>query len=177
MDLGADVFSTSISLVTDRNDGGQHFSGVDFDVHHVQFCPTAGLDCVSAGGSCSGNGDGFCTCSNSFACQCECVPEEDPTGNYLFSLGIAFFSLQALATALAVGWTVWNRKSTVVHASQPEFLSLVAIGCLILASAILPLSIEGKYMFYTENVYNGCMAVPWLLCIVSEVWTKLRCIH
>ena len=104
-------------------------------------------------------------------------PKKIPLGINFSSLGIAFFSLQALATALAVGWTVWNRKSTVVHASQPEFLSLVAIGCLILASAILPLSIEGKYMFYTENVYNGCMAVPWLLCIVSEVWTKLRCIH
>jgi len=95
-----------------------------------------------------------------------CFPK-GRTGQYLFSLGIAFFSLQAFATTCALSWTAWNKKSTVVIASQPEFLSLVAIVSLLLASAILPLSIEGKYMFEpdAEEVFVACMAVPWLLCI------------
>ena len=104
-----------------------------------------------------------------------------------------------------------NRLSTVVKASQPEFLSLVAIGCLMVASAILPLSVEGGYRFERDpatlaktdtlnedirvstktsflfdpllllnsnpeltfdttlqSVDAACMAVPWLICIVSE---------
>ena len=79
-------------------------------------------------------------------------------------------------------WMVRNRKSNVVKASQPEFLSLVAIGCLMLASAILPLSIEGEYRYERDaitleetevinddmrGVDAACMAIPWLISIVS----------
>ncbi len=42
---------------------------------------------------------------------------------------------------------VYNRKTNVVRASQPEFLSLVAIGCVIFAATILPLSVQGGYRF------------------------------
>ena len=105
-----------------------------------------------------------------------CFPKSR-TGQYLFALGVTFFSLQACATTSAVSWTAWNRNSAVVIASQPEFLSLVAIGSLLLASAILPLSIEGKYMLEpdAEEAVVACMAVPWLLGIVSEeCLTKLK---
>ncbi len=49
-------------------------------------------------------------------------------------------------------WMAKNRKSAVVKASQPEFLSIVAIGCLMVASAILPLSIEGSYRFERDAI-------------------------
>ena len=68
LDVGADVSSTAILLVTDRNDGGQNFSGVDFDVLRVQTCPAT--DCSSAGGVCSS--DKLCTCAKSLACDCSC---------------------------------------------------------------------------------------------------------
>ena len=66
-DIGVNVHRTSIQLVTDRNDGGKNFRGVDFDVHFVQSCPA--INCASEGGSCN---DGLCICSNSIACNCTC---------------------------------------------------------------------------------------------------------
>ena len=81
------------------------------------------------------------------------VCPELPAENYnyvndaLIILGIVFFALQALASSGFLGWMAYFRNAAVVKASQPEFLSLVAIGCVMLASAILPLSIQGGYRF------------------------------
>ena len=47
---------------------------------------------------------------------------------------------------------VYNRKSLVVKASQPELLSLVVVGCLMVASAIIPLSIEGEYAYERDSI-------------------------
>lgn len=67
-------------------------------------------------------------------------------------IGYCLFVIQALATVTAVAWMIHNRKSFVVRASQPEFLSLVAFGCLMVASAIIPLSIEGGYSFQRDAI-------------------------
>merc|ERR1712085_236786 len=114
------------------------------------------------------------------------VCPEHPEENFqyisesLYVVGVAFFSLQVIAAALAIGWIAWNRKTRVVRASQPEFLALVAVGCLTLASAIIPLSIEGGYRFERDAITRketdipnkdiaevdaACMAVPWLICV------------
>ena len=51
-----------------------------------------------------------------------------------------------------IAWMIYYRKSFVVRASQPEFLSLVAFGCLMVASALIPLSIEGGYAFERDPI-------------------------
>lgn len=43
-----------------------------------------------------------------------------------------------------------KRDTTIVKASQPEFVALVAVGCLLVSSAILPLSVEGPYKFNSD---------------------------
>eukprot|EP00581_Thalassiosira_minuscula_P000903 CAMPEP_0183744890 /NCGR_PEP_ID=MMETSP0737-20130205/65954_1 /TAXON_ID=385413 /ORGANISM="Thalassiosira miniscula, Strain CCMP1093" /LENGTH=1105 /DNA_ID=CAMNT_0025980543 /DNA_START=60 /DNA_END=3377 /DNA_ORIENTATION=- len=112
----------------------------------------------------------------------------------LIGLGIFFFSLQAAAAVGFLGWMAKFRKTTVVNWSQPEFLSVVAIGCLTIASAILPLSIQGGYRYerdaitleetdvLNEDIHKvdaACMAVPWLICTgfvltYSALVAKLR---
>jgi len=126
-------------------------------------------------------------------------PHEDYNyiSDALIILGYVFFAIQALASLFAIAWMIYNRKATVVRASQPEFLSLVAIGCVIFAATILPLSVQGRYRFErnaitlqetetlsedTQLVDAACMAVPWLICIgfvliYSALIAKLRRIH
>ena len=57
-------------------------------------------------------------------------------------------------------WMAINRKSAVVRASQPEFLSVVAIGCLVVASAILPLAVEGEYRYERDSITSEETDVP-----------------
>ena len=60
----------------------------------------------------------------------------------------------------SVNWMKNYRKSFVVRASQPEFLSLVAFGCLMVASAIITLSIEGGYAFQRDPITLDETEVP-----------------
>ena len=60
--------------------------------------------------------------------------------------------------------------------AQPEFLYLVALGCVILASAAIPLSLED---YNIEGEIAICMSTPWLLCvgftvIFSALFAKTR---
>jgi hypothetical protein len=122
------------------------------------------------------------------ACQSGAFPvcPDHPEENYnyvndgLIILGIVLFAVQAATSGVSLGWMVKFRNNHVVRASQPEFLSLVAVGCLMLASAILPLSIEGGYRYERDaitleetatleaeisKVDAACMATPWLICM------------
>jgi len=131
------------------------------------------------------------------------VCPEHPQENFnyvndgLIILGVIFFAVQAVASLGFLSWMTYFRNANVVKASQPEFLSLVAIGCLMLASSILPLSIEGGYRFErnaitldetdvpNEEIHTvdaACMAVPWLICtgfvlIYSALLAKLNRIN
>ena len=58
-----------ISLVTDRNDGGEDYLGIDFDAIFVQECPGGAKDhCEASGGQCL---DGACMCED-IPCSCPC---------------------------------------------------------------------------------------------------------
>lgn len=94
--------------------------------------------------------------------MCPQHPIEDYSGinNEVKIIGYCLFAIQALAAMSAVAWMINNRKSFVVRASQPEFLSLVAFGCLMVASAIIPLSIEGGYSFQRDAITLDETEVP-----------------
>jgi len=80
------------------------------------------------------------------------------------SVGFAFVAV-AMVCALSCGvWTQVYSKDRVVIASQPFFLGLICCGCLIMASSIVPLSIDDGIV-HADGCSIACMAFPWLLSI------------
>ena len=61
-----------------------------------------------------------------------------------------------------VAWAGWNRKRRVVALAQPEFLVMVAFGCVVLAATLVPLSLERKNR---EGQSSICMASMWTIFI------------
>ena len=137
LEVGADVNNTSMLLVTDRNDGGKNYRGVDFDVQHVQVCPA--IDCSSAGGFCSD--DGFCTCKD-IACRCSC---DSARSDYIYIVSGVVVSVLLLLFAAAgfavhtksrrrrmdLAWAV--KKSELTYGDPPEVLGNGTFGSVLLA--------------------------------------------
>uniref|UniRef100_A0A7S4IP86 G-protein coupled receptors family 3 profile domain-containing protein n=1 Tax=Odontella aurita TaxID=265563 RepID=A0A7S4IP86_9STRA len=111
---------------------------------------------------------------------CPTTPFEDMNnvGMGLQITGMVLFAVQALLSLFLMGWTYWYRQRSVVRMSQPEFLVLIAFGCLVMSLSIPPLAVEGAYR-YVQDPYTGeltdepdpsiagadaaCMAAPWLV--------------
>eukprot|EP00751_Fragilariopsis_kerguelensis_P017588 CAMPEP_0170834594 /NCGR_PEP_ID=MMETSP0734-20130129/1062_1 /TAXON_ID=186038 /ORGANISM="Fragilariopsis kerguelensis, Strain L26-C5" /LENGTH=380 /DNA_ID=CAMNT_0011201215 /DNA_START=879 /DNA_END=2018 /DNA_ORIENTATION=+ len=100
---------------------------------------------------------------------------------YLFSI-----SSILLAIGLAI-WTMMNRKTRIVRASQPFFLLMICGGTIILASAIIPIAFDPEYVHspehevdylvdlkltvidlpeeYALKMKRSCTSTLWLCCI------------
>eukprot|EP00466_Bigelowiella_natans_P006971 jgi/Bigna1/130136/aug1.10_g4844 len=66
-----------------------------------------------------------------------------------------------VALALAFGgWTFWTRKTKVVMASQPEFLYIVCLGCVISSVSILLISFDDRD-YSKEHLDSLCQATVW----------------
>jgi len=114
-DIGANINTTLIRLVTDRNDGGKNFSGVDVDVHFVQSCPDS--NCDSAGGTCD---VGLCTCSNFIACDCSCDYISTPKNSTNpVTIGLVVGAVALLLVTLFLVYYV-KRKSMLLHAREED---------------------------------------------------------
>lgn len=86
--------------------------------------------------------------------------------NYLTNICPAGFTFVAISMALSLGcgfWTYKNRKDKVVIASQPVFMALICFGCFVMASAIIPKSIDDS-IASPEGCSKACMAFPWVSC-------------
>ena len=154
--------TVSILLVTDRNDGGNGFTGVDFDIQSVQSCPVSNGHCNSEGGSCYGS---FCTCSDGMSCDCSC--DELIDYNYLTTIrpvGLLLMAIAMVGSMLCAIWTQLNKKVDVVKAAQPFFLLLICIGCFVMASSIIPLSIDDS-IASQRGCSMACMGFPWVSVI------------
>lgn len=94
------------------------------------------------------------------------LPELVVNNNELptWALGVVFaFLVVVWITAIAfVSWAGWNRKRPVVALAQPEFLVMVAFGCVVLAATLVPLSLEGEN---GEGQSSTCMASMWTIFI------------
>jgi hypothetical protein len=110
------------------------------------------------------------------------LPQLDVEENLLGSLawmGYIFFSVIALMALYCIGWTLRYRQvDAIVRAAQPVFLVMIAVGVLILASSMIPLSFDdggqGSQSLeegYVSNLQSEksdtfnvgvCMSVPWL---------------
>ena len=94
-----------------------------------------------------------------------------PTG--LRGLGLA---LCAVIIAASVGFAVWTKrkeKLRVVKAAQPIFLYIIAIGTLLMGSAIIPLSLDPGVVS-EKGASIACIFTPWLLaCGFSMTFSAL----
>lgn len=85
--------------------------------------------------------------------------DENRTGG-LAIVGYILFGLVTVTAFGFIGWTYHSRKLHAVKASQPIFLIMVALGVLIMASSIIPLSFDDSTGHLGST--GICMSVPWL---------------
>jgi 7 transmembrane sweet-taste receptor of 3 GCPR/Receptor family ligand binding region len=84
-----------------------------------------------------------------------------PTGMRAFCL-----SLSALVMCVSVGfgtWTYYHRDKDVVKASQPIFLVQICVGTFIIASSVIPTSLQEPLS--NRGLDIACMSAPWLVSI------------
>jgi hypothetical protein len=98
------------------------------------------------------------------------IPDELPRldvdqsllGNLKYT-GFTCFGVVAALVVIFISWTLVNRTSMVVKASQPFFLVMTATGVLILAATMIPLSFDDGGVAISETRAVGmCMSIPWL---------------
>ena len=73
-------------------------------------------------------------------------------------------SLGGLVMVMSMWWILWtyiNREKDVVKASQPIFLCQICIGTMIIASAVIPMSMQEPIS--KRGLDISCMATPWLI--------------
>ena len=94
------------------------------------------------------------------------LPALDVEQNLLEGLrwvGVFFFIIISIAALGCIGWTLINRHSIVIRASQPFFLCMTAGGVILMAAALVPLSIDDKgYPIEDTKATAICMSIPWL---------------
>jgi gamma-aminobutyric acid type B receptor len=87
--------------------------------------------------------------------------------NYIGNLKILayiFFTVICLLCISFTAWTVRNRKTRVVRSSQPEFLVLICLGCLVFGSVLIPLTIDTES--HSQRACDiACQSTPWLASI------------
>jgi 7 transmembrane sweet-taste receptor of 3 GCPR len=86
----------------------------------------------------------------------------------LISTGMRAFclSMAALVMCVSVGfglWTYMHRDKDVVKASQPIFLVQICVGTFIIASAVIPMSLQEPVS--DRGLDIACMSAPWLVSI------------
>eukprot|EP00934_Nitzschia_sp_Nitz4_P003497 Nitzschia sp. Nitz4//scaffold12_size214221//195993//199055//NITZ4_001537-RA/size214221-processed-gene-0.132-mRNA-1//1//CDS//3329535131//3487//frame0 len=114
--------------------------------------------------------------------------DENLVGNLKF-VGHVCFGSVVFFSAICVAWTVLNRDHPVVKAAQPFFLFMIAGGVIVLASSIIPLSMEGEgdpeEMSKSYQV-GICMSIPWLSftgltvtfsALFAKTWRVNRLFH
>lgn len=139
-------------------------------------------DCVSNGlcSDCDDLGQCICTYSVGFGENASCIDEAEfkYISGFLVYIGFGLVCIQGIASLLCMLWTNYFKKRKAVKVSQPIFLHLIAVGCFVMTSSIIPLSVEGEYRYSypstglpEESLYRtklldfSCVAVPWLYFI------------
>jgi hypothetical protein len=76
---------------------------------------------------------------------------------------ITGYTLMGVIMGLAIAsllWLIWFRNHKVVSSSQPLFLLLVSIGTFVMASTIVPMSLQEPVP--DSGLDTACMATPWI---------------
>mmetsp|Transcript_32654 Transcript_32654/g.39673 ORF Transcript_32654/g.39673 Transcript_32654/m.39673 type:complete len:1372 (-) Transcript_32654:215-4330(-) len=110
------------------------------------------------------------------------APDEDL--NQIVKIRPVGLTIMVLAAGLAVAFSVWTfvfRKHQVVKSSQQLFLQLICFGTFIMATAIIPLSIDDS-IASQRGCDIACMVTPWLISTgfvvtFSALFAKTWCIN
>jgi ABC-type sugar transport system substrate-binding protein len=84
-------------------------------------------------------------------------------GNWIY-FGFVLFGIVALLALGFILWTLQNRTKPIIKAAQPGFLIVVAVGVLVMASSIIPMSFDDGWVS-AEAASSACMVTPWLLSL------------
>jgi hypothetical protein len=95
--------------------------------------------------------------------------------------GYALMAFAMASSILSLLWLVYYRDEPVVNSSQPLCLTMVSSGAFIMASTIIPLSLEETIVDDT-GLDKACMAAPWLYvlgtCVaLSALLAKTRGVY
>jgi hypothetical protein len=80
----------------------------------------------------------------------------------IIAVGLTFMTLAMVLAVIFFIWTHRNRKHGIVQKSQPVFLELICAGTFMMASCIVPLSIDDS-IASVHGCDIACMSAPWLL--------------
>jgi hypothetical protein len=76
------------------------------------------------------------------------------------AVGYTLMGIVFLGSCAAFVWMILYRNERAIRSSQPLFLFMVAFGSMVMASCIIPLSIEEPVP--ESGLDSACMAAPWL---------------
>ncbi|KAL7477242.1 hypothetical protein ACHAW6_003055 [Cyclotella cf. meneghiniana] len=158
---------------------GESFT-IDFDIDTSTLTKGSTQSIVSFGVILDGDYPGCLTDLDiTFDTVVEVKTEEN--FNHLGAIRAVGFTFMTLAMALAVTFIIWthrNKKHRIVQKSQPVFLDLICTGTIMMASCIVPLSIDDSIASF-RGCDIACMSTPWLLmmgfgitlsALVAEIW-------
>jgi 7 transmembrane sweet-taste receptor of 3 GCPR/Receptor family ligand binding region len=110
-------------------------------------------------------------------------PQVLPPVNFdmnLISAGIRVFGLALGAFVMLVSvwwmsWTLLHREKDIVKASQPIFLCQLCIGTFMIASGVIPMSLQEPISSHGLDI--ACLSTPWLISVgfvtaISALFTK-----
>lgn len=76
------------------------------------------------------------------------------------------WTMAAVTILLSAGFAIWtwrHRRKNLIRVAQPTFLCLMCIGTLLMASAIIPLSLQEPVS--DRGLDIACMAAPWIFTL------------
>jgi hypothetical protein len=96
--------------------------------------------------------------------------------------GYSFMAFAMVSAIFTLLWLVYYRDEPVVSSSQPLCLTMVSAGAFIMASTIIPLSLEETIVSDENGLDKACMAAPWLyvlgVCVtLSALLAKTRGVY
>jgi hypothetical protein len=152
----------------------QTISELYFEYFEKKLCTigTAGKDCELSCDPDHGmaNAAGACVCESTRWTGDDCSKEVPENMNHLPStviiIAYVMFALNALVIVICGVWLYWQRNSCQVRVSQPFFLLLVLLGCLINSSTILTMAQDDSG---EDDPVLACMAMPWLYSVGFSV--------
>jgi ABC-type branched-subunit amino acid transport system substrate-binding protein len=148
----------------------------------------AGSLCESACHADNGKADdtGKCICNSKRWGGADCsqaIPTElNLIPGPMKALAMLMFSINMLASIGGFIWVFIHRAEPRVMASQPFFLYLLVIGCMISSSTIIPMGSENSDGTDLDSVNAACAIFPWLysigFCITfGTLFAKIWRIH
>jgi len=140
-----------------------------FDYFEKKLCPigTAGVDCELP---CdpdhgSSNAQGRCVCNSirwiGDDCSVEVAQELNLIPPAVKRIAYGMFALNTLLAIIGGIWLRAHWDSPEVKYSQPFFLYLVLVGCIVSTSTILAMVQEDE----GDGPVHACIAIPWLYSV------------